>query len=240
MDIVFPTLSLVISLVALVTSFKACELSDASNKIAEKSNSIARDANVISKEASMLVTEANTISIESNRISKNANELTAKAFTDSALKANEANGIAKQSDEIAEKSLLQSEKALAESLKYAEINSQIMWNTLKEAYDNADREVLEWEKANDFLRAKQPVDTLEKLMNFLDQLKISDEGKRLYIKRYDKRMSLIKASEAYEPFKERLTKLDLTVPTAPLLPVYLLDEKGRMILDEKRRPIRTR
>jgi len=235
-----PTLSLAISFLALISSFKACDLSDDSNKISENSNWLAQDANKTAKDSAVQAIEANKISLESNRISKNANELTEKALNESSVKANEANNIAKKSNEIAEESLLQSEKALAASLKYAEINAQIMWNTLKEAYDNADKEVLEWEKANNYSRAKQPVDTPENLLDFLNQLKISDEGKRLYIKRFDKRISLIKASEAYEPFKERLSNLDLTLPAAPLLPMYLLDEKGRMILDEKGRAIRTR
>lgn len=219
---------------------EANRIAKESNGIAEKSLLLAQDANKIAKESAAQAIDANKISLESNRISQKANELTEKAISESSAKADEANRVAKNSNEIAEKSLFQSEKTSLESLKYIEINAQIMWNNLKESYDNADREVLEWEKNNNFSRANQPVDTLEDLIDYVNQLNISEEGKMLYRNRFDKRMSLINASEAYEPFKERLSNLDFTLPKAPLLPKYLIDSEGKMILDESGRPILVR
>ena len=238
-NLVFTALSLVFSCLALVNSFEARDISYESNSISKKSNVIAQDANHIAKESARQSIEANKISFESNVISKNANEMTRKALADSLMKAEDANYLAKTSNEISEKSFVKSEEALNEAKKYAEVNSQIMWNSLRDAYDSADREVLEWEQANNLRRVAQPVKTPEALIELLDRLKISDEGRRLYIKRFDKRMSLIKASEVYEPYKERLSNLDFTLPTAPLLPSYLIDHRGRMIVDEKGNPIRT-
>ncbi len=220
---------MIISVCALWVACRSNNIAKDATLLAKDSNKIANDANKLAEQSLGQSLKANEISSKSNTIAQEANSITKRALVESLAKAQDATLLAKESNNL-------SKEALSSSKKYWDVNAQVVWNTLKDAYDEAEKKVLEWERKNKYRRKGKPVKSYQELNDFL--VKLPDEAKPLYRKRFDKRQSLIKASDVYMPFRERLSNIDFLLPAPPRLPDFLLDTRGRPVLDTKGRPIR--
>lgn len=127
-------------------------------------------------------------------------------------------GITEKSLKYAEEANRLEKEASNKTEKFAIINAEVQWDSIRESYDKIDQSLKEWEKNKNFKMNGKIIRSRNELDKELKELKAPDHIKHLYIKRFNKYQIMENLAKQYKPFSQRLTHIDLTLPAPPRLP----------------------
>jgi hypothetical protein len=111
-----------------------------------------------------------------------------------------------------------SQEALSNSKIFGEINAEVQWSDLLKSYHEINEEIKVWEQDQKFEKVDTVVKSYDELEKTLKLIRAPEKIKSLYKIRYDRYQSLENVARLYEPVKERLKRIDFTLPAPPRLP----------------------
>lgn len=120
------------------------------------------------------------------------------------------------------------QEAYDASMSFGRIGAEVSWAEALRAYRDTDNSIAAWEKKNGYIRGSKAADSLEDFLDGLEKAKIPLEVVQLYKTRHNQYQTLIHLSQAYKPFAERLTDINLTLPSVATLPaLFRVEEEFR-------------
>jgi len=136
-----------------------------------------------------------------------------------------------------------SKKAAEDASQFGAITAERQWHETVKEYYFEDERIRRWEESKGLSRDGPVPTSAEGLERELSTLNWPSNIQDAYRRRWRSWNSLREMSEAYKPFKERLSSIDLSLPSKPALPAgRLLPIRGTSLdeLDCEFAGIRTR
>ncbi len=119
---------------------------------------------------------------------------------------------------VAIRSCIISQEASNSSKTFGEINAEVQWSNLLKSYHDVNEEIKEWEQGQKFEKVDVVVKSYDEMEKALKPIGAPQRIKRLYMRRFESYQSLENMAKLYEPVKERLKRIDFTLPAPPRLP----------------------
>lgn len=120
------------------------------------------------------------------------------------------------------------QEAYDASMSFGKVSAEISWAQALNAYRSTDHKIAAWENKHGFVRGKTTASSVEELLNGLDDLNLPLEIVQLYKTRHNEYQTLVRLSEAYRPFAERLIDINLSLPRNAALPIlFKVEEQFR-------------
>jgi hypothetical protein len=144
------------------------------------------------------------LAYKANQLTYKANQLTEKAISESTGIAKEANSLAKKANDKTE--------------RFAIINAEVQWDSIRDSHDKIDISLQEWEKNKNLKKKGKIIESRNELDRELRLIDAPDYIKHLYIKRFEKYQIMKNVAKQYEPFLQRMSNIDFSLPEPPRLP----------------------